>query len=102
MEVDPRVRKALDRAVELGETGIAVTAYHRGELIIDAVAGLADTATARSADDRTLFPVFSVTKGVTALALHLQAERGLVDLTAPVARYWPEFAANGKGTITVE
>jgi CubicO group peptidase (beta-lactamase class C family) len=102
MSADPRIRKALDRAVELGETGIAVAAYHRGELIVDAVAGTADVESGRPADERTLFPVFSVTKGITATALHLQAERGLVDLQAPIARYWPEFAANGKDAITVE
>ena len=99
---DPRVRKALDRALELGETGVAVAAYHRGELIVDAVAGLTDTGTGTPVDHRTLFPVFSVTKGVTALAAHLQAERGLLDLQAPVAACWPEFAVNGKDTITVE
>jgi CubicO group peptidase (beta-lactamase class C family) len=42
-----------------------------------------------------------MTKAVTALALHLQAERGLVDYDAPVARYWPEFAASGKASATV-
>jgi CubicO group peptidase (beta-lactamase class C family) len=99
---DPRVRTALERSLELGETGIAVAAYHRGELIVDAVAGLADPEPARAADERTLFPIFSVTKGITALAVHLQAERGLLDLRKPIARYWPEFAANGKDTVTVE
>ena len=99
---DPRITKALERSLELGETGIAVAAYHRGELIVDAVAGLADVERGTPVDERTLFPVFSVTKGVTATALHLQAERGLVDLRAPIARYWPEFAAHGKETITVE
>ncbi|MER5261778.1 serine hydrolase domain-containing protein [Actinosynnema sp. NPDC002837] len=99
---DPRIHAALDRALELGETGIAVAAYHRGELIVDAVAGLADAERGIPADRRTLFPVFSVTKGVTALAVHLQAERGLLDLDAPIARYWPEFAVNGKGATTVE
>ncbi|MEU6904231.1 serine hydrolase domain-containing protein [Streptomyces coeruleorubidus] len=99
---DPRIVKALERSLELGETGIAVAAYHRGELIVDAVAGLADVERGTPVDERTLFPVFSVTKGVTAAALHLQAERGLVDLRAPIARYWPEFAAHGKETITVE
>lgn len=94
MNADPRIRKALDRAIELGEKGIAVAAYHRGVLITDAVAG--------DADERTLFPVFSVTKGVTAVAVHLQAERGLVDLRAPISRYWPEFGVNGKDAITVE
>jgi CubicO group peptidase (beta-lactamase class C family) len=102
MIADPRIRKALDRAVELGETGIAVAAYHRGELIVDAVAGVADVETGTPVDDRTLFPVFSVTKGITATAVHLQAERGLVDPRAPIARYWPEFGAHGKDTVTVE
>ncbi|MEU8820606.1 serine hydrolase domain-containing protein [Actinoplanes sp. NPDC048796] len=91
---DPRIRAALKRSLELGETGIGVAAYHRGELIVDAVAG--------DADERTLFPIFSVTKGVTALAVHLQAERGRLDLRAPIARYWREFARHGKDTVTVE
>ncbi|MBB2914375.1 CubicO group peptidase (beta-lactamase class C family) [Streptosporangium becharense] len=99
---DPRLGRALDHALELGEIGIAVAAYHRGELIVDAVAGVTDVTTGTPVDERTLFPVFSVTKGVTAAALHLQAERGLVDLQAPIARYWPEFAAAGKHTVTVE
>jgi len=99
---DPRITQALDRALELGETGLAVAAYHRGELIVDAVAGLADAERRTPVDEHTLFPVFSVTKGVTATAVHLQAERGPVDLHAPIARYWPEFAAHGKETITVE
>ncbi|MFG6198220.1 serine hydrolase domain-containing protein [Nonomuraea sp. JJY05] len=99
---DPRLSKALDRVLDLGEIGIAVAAYHRGELIADAVAGVTDVTTGAPVDERTLFPVFSVTKGVTATALHLQAERGLVDLQAPIARYWPEFAAGGKQAITVE
>jgi CubicO group peptidase (beta-lactamase class C family) len=57
--------------------------------------------TARSVDRKTLFPVFSVVKAVTAVALHIQAERGLIDYEAPIARYWPEFAANGKDKATV-
>ncbi|MFD9194947.1 serine hydrolase domain-containing protein [Streptomyces phaeochromogenes] len=99
---DPRMRKALSRAVELGETGVAVAAFHRGELVVDAFAGVTDTATGEQVDGRTLFPVFSVTKGITATAVHLQAERGLLDLGAPIATYWPEFAVSGKEDITVE
>jgi len=76
------VQEALEGSLALGETGIAVAAYHRGELIVDAVAGIADPATGRPVDERTLFPIFSVTKGVTALAVHLQAERGLIELDA--------------------
>ena len=99
---DPRVQKALDQAIELGDTGLAVAAYHHGELVVDAVAGAAYADAGVLADEKTLWPVFSVTKGVTATAVHVQAERGLVDLQAPVAEYWPEFAANGKSAITVE
>ncbi|MFD5201001.1 serine hydrolase domain-containing protein [Streptomyces sp. NPDC058375] len=99
---DRRITAALDRALELGESGISVAAYHRGELIVNAVAGVGDVDKGTPADERTLFPVFSVTKGVTAIAVHLQAERGLIDLQAPVARYWPEFAVNGKESVTVE
>jgi len=92
---------ALDRAIELGETGISVAVYHRGKLVIDQAAGLADPKTGRNATVDTLWPVFSVTKGVVALSLHMQAERGLVDTSAPVAKYWPEFGCNGKEKITV-
>lgn len=102
LQNDPRIQAALRRSIELGEKGIAVAAYHRGELIVDAFAGIADTATGCKVDENSLFPVFSVTKGVTALAVHIQADRGLLDLDAPICRYWPEFAANGKDSITVE
>ncbi|KAK2808990.1 hypothetical protein FQN50_004264 [Emmonsiellopsis sp. PD_5] len=98
---DPRIVAALDRAIELGEIGIAVAAYHRGELIVDAVAGHVDKL-GTPADQNTLFPVFSVTKGITSIAVHIQAERGLIDVQAPVSKYWPEFAAAGKENITIE
>ncbi|QBS44126.1 serine hydrolase [Nocardia sp. CS682] len=45
--------------------------------------------------------IFSATKGVTATVIHRLADRGLIDYTAPVAEYWPEFGANGKSKITV-
>lgn len=96
------IQQALERSLELGEIGISVAAYHRGELIADATAGVMDTDTKRPVDAKTLFPVFSVTKGITALAVHIQAERGLLTTDAPVSRYWPEFAAHGKESITVE
>ncbi|KIX10707.1 uncharacterized protein Z518_01791 [Rhinocladiella mackenziei CBS 650.93] len=99
---DPRIEAALARSLELGETAVAVAAYHKGELIVDAFAGISDKETGRRADERSLYPVFSVTKGVTALAVHMQADRGLLELDAPISRYWPEFAANGKESITVE
>ncbi|KAK5944705.1 hypothetical protein PMZ80_001905 [Knufia obscura] len=99
---DPRIEKALARAIELGEVGIAVAAYYHGKLIVDAVAGIADADTGRRADERTLWAVFSVTKGVTAIAAHIQAERGLLKLDAPISQYWPEFASHGKESTTIE
>ncbi|KAK5102936.1 hypothetical protein LTS08_003738 [Lithohypha guttulata] len=99
---DPRIIRALERSLELGETGIAVAAYYRGKKIIDAVAGVANAETGEKVTRDTLFPVFSVTKGVVALAVHLQAERGLIDLNERIAKYWPAFGRNGKETITIE
>lgn len=96
------VQAELERAIaEKGEIGIQVAAYLGDELVIDCWAGVADPDTGRMVDGNTLFNVFSVTKAVTATAVHVQAERGLLDYDAPVARYWPEFAQNGKGDITV-
>jgi CubicO group peptidase (beta-lactamase class C family) len=83
---------ALRRAVELGEHRVQVAAYLGDELIVDAWIG--------DIDGSTVFPVFSVSKGVTALAAHVQAERGLLDLDTPIAHYWPEYAQNGKERIT--
>jgi len=101
---DPRsaVLRALEAAVAAGhEIGLQVCAYLDGCQVVDAWAGLADPETGREVDGETLFNVFSVSKAVTATALHIQAERGLVDYDAPIASYWPEFAAHGKGAATV-
>jgi len=93
---------AVDTVVrEKGEVGLQVAAYLDGELIVDVQSGIADLETGRRVDRETLFPVFSVVKAVTAVALHLQAERGLIDYEAPISRYWPEFAANGKDKATI-
>jgi CubicO group peptidase (beta-lactamase class C family) len=98
---DERIERALERAVELGEIGVQVAAWRGDELVVDAWIGTADEASGRRVDGDTLFSVFSVSKAFVAAAVHLQAERGLLDVDAPVARYWPEYAANGKDVITV-
>src|ERR1700736_3802527 len=103
-EAEPNriVQKAVDAAIaEGGEIGLQVAAYLNGELVVDVWGGLADETTGRRVDGDTLFPVFSVTKAVTATALHIQAERGLIDYDRPSSDYWPEFVAKGKGTATV-
>ncbi|GGC00761.1 esterase [Novosphingobium endophyticum] len=96
------VQAAMDHAIASGaETGLQVCAYHRGRKVIDLWGGIADPATGRKVESDTLFNVYSVTKALTATALHIQAERGLVDYDAPIAQYWPEFAAHGKERATV-
>src|SRR5579885_1523312 len=94
--------QAIDSSIrDYGEAGLHVAIYHDGELVVDVWGGIADTASGRKVERDTLFPVFSVTKAVTATALHIQAERGLVEYDQPIARYWPEFAAQGKDKTTV-
>ena len=96
------VRAAFARNfTEHGEVGAACCVYLRGEPVVDIHAGLADAATGRPWQADTLQLVFSATKGVTATCVLQLVERGAIDLDAPVARYWPEFAANGKERIPV-
>jgi CubicO group peptidase (beta-lactamase class C family) len=96
------VKAALETAIrERGEIGMQVAAYLNGELVIDTWAGLADETTGRAVDADTLFNVYSVTKAVTATAIHIQAEKGLIDVDRPIAHYWPEFGVKGKDKGTV-
>jgi CubicO group peptidase (beta-lactamase class C family) len=102
---DPRfapVRLALEENFrDRGEIGAAVALVVDGRPVVDLWAGWMDAARARPWQRDTLVNVFSVGKAMAALALLRLVDRGLVDLEAPVARYWPAFAAAGKGTITV-
>lgn len=100
--LNAEIRPLLEQLVaENDERGLQVAAYVNGELVLDTWAGVSDVRNGAMVSGDTLFPVFSVTKGVAATAIHLLAERGLLDYDAPVARYWPEFAANGKDGILV-
>jgi len=98
--VEDRLQAALETAVARGERGVQVAAYVNGELALRGCIGTADDH-GGPVTDSTLFPIFSVTKGLVAAAVHVQVERGLVDLDAPVAKYWPEYGAHGKNSIRV-
>ena len=87
-----RLDAALERHAASGRA-VQVAAVLDGELIVD--------ATSTPEGKQTVFPVFSVGKAIVALAVHLQALRGLLDLDAPVARYWPAYGSNGKQGITI-
>nr|WP_202434546.1 MULTISPECIES: serine hydrolase domain-containing protein [unclassified Streptomyces] len=84
-----------------GEVGAAVTVLLDGEPVVDLWGGWADVARIRPWERDTVVNVWSTTKGPTALCAHVLADRGLLDLDAPVAAYWPEFAAAGKESVLV-
>ncbi|MFC9638920.1 serine hydrolase domain-containing protein [Streptomyces mirabilis] len=83
------------------ELGAAVTVTLDGESVVDLWGGWADAARTRPWERETLVNVWSTSKGPTALCAHILADRGLLDFDAPVAAYWPEFAAAGKESVLV-
>jgi CubicO group peptidase (beta-lactamase class C family) len=83
------------------EVGAAVSATIDGKPVIDLWGGHSDAARTRPWRRDTLVNVYSTTKGVTAVLAHRLVDQGKLDLNAPVARYWPEFAQNGKDKIPV-
>jgi len=96
------VREAFTANFRAGdEVGAAVCVYLRGRPVVDLWAGLADPDRAAVWGRDTLQYVFSTTKAWTAGCAHLLAQRGQLDLDAPVVAYWPEFAAAGKDRIPV-
>src|SRR5438105_4263094 len=101
MVTDSRIRDALERALELGEIGVQVAAYIGDRLIVDDAIGVANLDTGSPVTSETLFPAFSVGKSVVVTTVHLQAERGKLELDQPVARYWPEFGQRRKQGITI-
>lgn len=86
---------------ERREVGAAFAVYHRGQKVVDLWGGYRDKARTQPWGEDTVTTVFSSTKGVAALVLAVAHSRGLFAWDAPVADYWPEFAAAGKGAVTV-
>lgn len=84
---------------EFGPAGAGVCVYQGGRAVVDLAAGVAGPGSAYTR--RTLQPFMSVSKGVVAVAVNMLADRRVIDLDAPVARYWPEFAQAGKEGIPV-
>jgi CubicO group peptidase (beta-lactamase class C family) len=84
-----------------GEVGAAVALALDGDMVVDLWAGWADRGQTRPWTRDTLVNVYSTTKGMTALCAHILADRGDLDLDAPVTEYWPEFARADKSAIPV-
>jgi CubicO group peptidase (beta-lactamase class C family) len=101
-EIQRQVQQAIDDLVNSGaERGLQVAVYRHAELVVDAVAGVADPATGRRVEADTPFYNFSIVKGAAATLAHMLAERGLFGYETPVVDIWPEFAAHGKQKVTV-
>jgi CubicO group peptidase (beta-lactamase class C family) len=83
------------------DVGAACSAYVGGRKVVDLWGGIADVETGEPYGQETLQLVFSTTKGATAVCAHILAQRGELDLDAPVATYWPEFKQAGKEDIPV-
>src|SRR5690349_16179587 len=84
-----------------GGAGAAVSVYVDGVCVVDLWAGDLGSLPQRRWGRETKACVFSATKGVAALCVHMLLERGLLDLDVPVATYWPEFAGGGKADVKV-
>src|SRR5215831_1598438 len=83
------------------DLGASVSVRVADETVVDLWGGYADAAQTKPWQEDTIVNVYSTTKTMTALTALLLADRGLIDFNAPVAKYWPEFADNGKANIKV-
>src|SRR5262245_55851857 len=98
---DP-LRELFAAKLESGEDlGASLALNVDGEMVVDLWGGWADEARTVPWTDSTITNVFSTTKAMTSLAALVLVDRGELDLDATVAKYWPEFAANGKAAIKV-
>jgi len=102
---DPEFDRVKDAFAEnfekRNEVGAAAAVMLDGKSVVDIWAGHADKAKTRPWTRDTLVNVYSTTKGVTAICAHRLADKGLLDIDAPVAKYWPEFAQAGKDKLPV-
>jgi CubicO group peptidase (beta-lactamase class C family) len=95
------VPTALAGLLEEGDAGGSVAVFVDGRPVVDVWGGYADAARRVPWQRDTITNVWSVTKTMTALCALILADRGRLDVDAPVARYWPEFAAAGKDGVLV-
>jgi CubicO group peptidase (beta-lactamase class C family) len=97
-----KVQAALDHLISSGvERGVQFAVYLDGELVIDLCAGVANALTGEAVEEDTLFPVFSVTKGVAATVIHRLVEAGRLSYDLVLADVWPKFAQRGKERLTL-
>jgi CubicO group peptidase (beta-lactamase class C family) len=83
------------------EIGAALAVYYQGNCVADLWGGHTDAAQTRPWARDTLVNIWSATKGITAIAMAILVDQGAAAYDDPVAKHWPEFAANGKANITI-
>jgi CubicO group peptidase (beta-lactamase class C family) len=96
-----KVAEALAASLDSEDLGASAAVYVDDEPVVDIWGGYVDAAGGVAWERDTITSVFSITKTMTALCALILADRGELDLDAPVARYWPEFAAAGKQNVRV-
>ena len=96
------VRTALEKNfTHHGELGAALAVYHKGQMVVDLWGGLRDRERSLPWEADTICCMMSVAKGISALCLAMLAERKQLTLDDKVAKYWPEFAAEGKESVSI-
>ena len=104
-EFDPKFARVRDafaqNFAERGEVGASASVVVDGRCVVDLWAGHADQAKTRPWNRDTIVNVWSTTKGLCAMCAHRLADQGKLEFEAPVAKYWPEFAQGGKGSMPV-
>ncbi len=98
---EPVARTFASQLASGAEIGAAVSIYHHGQNVVDLWGGKADRERGTPFERNTRIVLFSITKGLVSMALSLLGDRGALEWDAPVAQYWPGFAQNGKGAITL-
>ena len=109
VEIDGFVAAGFERVREVfaanfardNEVGAGVCVYLDGRPVVDLWGGVADRDSGRAWAGDTLQLVYSVTKAMASTCAHVLAQRGELDVDAPVSSYWPEFAAQGKQRVPV-
>ena len=98
-----RIREVFEEYLANGtDIGASVAAFIDGEPVLDLWGGYFDDSYTRPWSEHTITNTYSSTKTMTALCALLLADRGELDLDAPIAEYWPEFAASGKSEVKVK
>ncbi|GAT33452.1 CubicO group peptidase, beta-lactamase class C family [Terrimicrobium sacchariphilum] len=99
---DRDLQALLDSYTSTGrERGLQLAVYKDGKLVVDLSSGIANVETGEKVTSHTLFPVFSVSKGIAATIVHRLVARGLLAYDEPLATWWPEFGCLGKEEITL-